>query len=156
MSTKSLHQEEFRVHLMREILNKSKGDGLFKDLEESNKWLDFHKFVADFQMPNSDKVTVDWDKLKDTFNKITGKQMRIVNSETKRKIKARLKEGYQRSEIVNAMKNAILDPYHIETSHRYITLEYFSRAKTIDKYQEDLSQNKSEQKFTPKSENYER
>ncbi len=77
---------------------------------------------------------IEWDTLKDAFIKITGKQIRVVSDKVKANIRARLKEGYLRKDIISAIENSILDDYHIETNFKYITLEYISRSKTIDKY----------------------
>jgi len=103
---------------------------------------------------NSANQKIDWDKLKAEFIRITGKKVRVVNDKVKRKVKARLNEGYSRKDIINTIENAVKDKYHQETNFRYVTLEYISRGEIIDKYLEDRSKDKEEEKFTPKTETY--
>ena len=99
-------------------------------------WNEFKDFVNDFKEP---KIVIDWIKLRDFFNQTTGKQIRVVNNAVKQKIKARIREGYTKEDIICCIKNSVKDEYHIETGLRYITLEYISRGTTIDKYLTDPS-----------------
>lgn len=79
-------------------------------------------------------LKVDWDKLILTFNSITGKKTRIVNEKTRKQILARLKEGYSKMDIQEAIENCFKDKYHIETNHDYLTLEFISRPGKMEKY----------------------
>ncbi len=90
------------------------------------------------------KVLVDWKKLLNTFNEITGKQCRVVNTKTKNQLKARLKEGYTKEDIVHAIKTCFKEDYHVETNHKHLTLEFITRADKLDKYV-----NITEKKVTP-------
>lgn len=74
---------------------------------------------------------IDWDMLIFVFNKIFGAKARLINDDTKRKFKARIKSGWTKDEIKNAMMVVRKDPYHVETNFKYVTLEYFSRDKTL-------------------------
>lgn len=84
------------------------------------------------------KASIDFIKLLDFINtsqKREGKKMfTVFSQENKNKYKARLKDGYTSTTIANSIKNAALDPYHKENNYKYLTVEYLSRANTIDKY----------------------
>lgn len=88
-------------------------------------------------------LSVDWEKLIDQFNDITGKNAIVVNDKTKRQLKARLKEGYTKQNILDAIINCHKDEYHIETGHKYLTLEFISRADKLEKYCSITSATKS-------------
>lgn len=79
-------------------------------------------------------LKIDWEKLLFQFNSITGKESKVVNSKTKNAIIARLKEGYEKQDLVNAIQNCFNDPYHKETNHKHLTLEFISRADKMEKY----------------------
>ena len=59
---------------------------------------------------------IDSSKLLSLFNSLLGKQAKVVNAKTKTQIKQRLKEGYTKDDIVNAIRNASKDPFHIESN----------------------------------------
>ena len=77
---------------------------------------------------------IDWDKLLNQFNKITGKNTKVINQQVKNKILARLKEGYTKQDLLNAIQNCFNDPYHKETNHKYLTIEFISRSDKMEKY----------------------
>lgn len=78
--------------------------------------------------------SIDWSSLKDYFIKVTGKDIRVVNETAKRQFRARLREGYTKKDIANAIKNCYNSDFHRETNHKYLTLEFISRAEKLDKY----------------------
>jgi len=80
----------------------------------------------------SDKI--DFSKLLEFFNKTTGKKSRVVNKKTKEQFKARLKEGYTKQDIKEAIMNCYTDSFHKETNHKHLTLEFIGRADKLDKY----------------------
>ncbi|UBZ15348.1 DUF4373 domain-containing protein [Flagellimonas marinaquae] len=90
---------------------------------------------------DSKNQEINWDKLLNEFNKITGKKSRVVPDKAKRQIKARLKEGYSRNQILFAIKNCHMDPYHQENP-RFLTLEFISRADKLEKYAQEVSKKK--------------
>lgn len=79
-------------------------------------------------------LKIDWEKLLNQFNKITGKNTKVINQQVKNKILARLKEGYSKQDLLNAIQNCFNDPYHKETNHKYLTLEFISRTDKMEKY----------------------
>jgi uncharacterized phage protein (TIGR02220 family) len=82
----------------------------------------------------NNNLKVDWDRLLEQFNKITGKSSKVINNQVKVKILARLKEGYTKQDLIDAIRNCYEDPYHKETNHKYLTLEFISRADKMEKY----------------------
>jgi uncharacterized phage protein (TIGR02220 family) len=80
------------------------------------------------------KYNINWVGLVEQFNSITGKGTKVVPEKAKTQIKARLKDGYTKDDIVTAIHNCYKDQYHIETGHKYLTLEFISRADKMDKY----------------------
>lgn len=89
---------------------------------------------VDVDVINSNNLSVNWMGLVSQFNEITGKNVRVISDEVKRKIKARLKEGYSKQDIVDAITNCYNDQYHKETNHKYLTLEFISRPAKMEKY----------------------
>lgn len=83
---------------------------------------------------NNITLSVNWSKLLEQFNSITGKKIRVLNQKAKRQILARLKEGYSKEDFVQAIVNCFNDSYHRETGHKYLTLEFISRADKMEKY----------------------
>lgn len=77
---------------------------------------------------------IDYDSLLNLINSKTGRSFRIVNNSIKQKYSARLKEGYTKEDILNAIKNSVLNEFHINNNFSYLTPEFFSRSSTLDKY----------------------
>ena len=90
------------------------------------------------------KQKIDWQLLLQKFNEITGKEAITVPDKAKRQIRARLKEGYSRQQILIAIKNCTKDPYHIENP-KYLTLEFISRSDKFEKYVQAINSNSSNQ-----------
>lgn len=78
--------------------------------------------------------TINFDKLLSFLNSKTKRKFKIINEATKKKYRARLKEGYTSKDIANAIENAVNSDYHKENNFTYLTPEFFSRAVTLDKY----------------------
>jgi uncharacterized phage protein (TIGR02220 family) len=77
---------------------------------------------------------IDSSKLLSLYNSLLGKQAKVVNAKTKTQIKQRLKEGYTKEDIVNAIRNASKDPHHIEFNYKYLTLEFITRPDKLDRF----------------------
>lgn len=86
-------------------------------------------------------LSVDWEKLKDRFNSITGKKTKVVSLKAKGQILARLKEGYSKDDLLNAIINCFNDAYHKENP-KYLTLEFISRSDKFEKYYETVKKQK--------------
>lgn len=78
--------------------------------------------------------TINFDKLLSFLNSHTKRNFKLINEATKKKYRARLKEGYTSKDIANAIENAVNSDYHKENNFTYLTPEFFSRAVTLDKY----------------------
>lgn len=83
---------------------------------------------------NNNIEPINWPVLLDFFNKTTGKKCKVVSRKAKEQFNARLKEGFTKADIANAIIGACKDSYHIETELKYITLEFISRADKLDKF----------------------
>jgi hypothetical protein len=83
---------------------------------------------------DSDIYNIDYQALLDFVNTTFGRSFKVVTDKVKRAYNKLLKDGYKKEDILNAMKNCKENPYHKENNYQYCTLEFFSRAETIDKY----------------------
>ena len=88
--------------------------------------------------------SVNWEGLLSQFNSITGKKMKVVCDKTKKQVNSRLKEGYSKQDIVNAITNCFNDDYHKENP-KYLTLEFISRADKMQKYAQEIIKPKPKQ-----------
>ena len=89
---------------------------------------------------------IDFEKLIEFINKNTGRNFKVINKTVKGKYYARLKEGYTKQDILDAVSNSIKSDYHKGENFKYLTPEFFSRSETLDKYS---NVNKSEIKKEP-------
>lgn len=84
----------------------------------------------------NNNLSVDWVALLKFFNDVTGRNFKVVTTKAKKQIKDRLKEGYVKADIINAVNNCFLDKYHQENPH-FLTLEFISRSDKMEKYATD-------------------
>ncbi len=80
-----------------------------------------------------DEDKIDFKKLLEYFNSVTGKKIRSVSEKEKKAFNARIKEGYNKKDIMKAIFNCSKDEYHIENP-KYLTLEFISRPDKFVKY----------------------
>lgn len=92
------------------------------------------------------KESIDWEKLLIFFNKTFKKNNRVFNESNKNKYLARIKEGYSRENIRQAMIIASKDQFHKDGNFKFCTLEYFGRSATLDKFGFD---NNKKSKYIP-------
>ena len=92
----------------------------------------------------NNKYNIKFDKLLSLLNSKTGRNFKVINEATKKKYYARLKEGYTKEDILNAISNAIKSDYHNENDFKYLTPEFFSRADKLNMY--SSINNKSKEK----------
>jgi|688.fasta_scaffold36769_5 uncharacterized phage protein (TIGR02220 family) len=88
------------------------------------------------------KVVINWDSLLTQFNNLTKREFKLINDATKKQILTRLKEGYTKEDLWNAIQNCYNDDFHKENNHKYLTLEFISRAKMMEKYSVDVVKSK--------------
>ena len=77
---------------------------------------------------------INFDKLLSFINSKTGRNFKVINERTEKKYNARLKEGYTKQDILDAVSNSIKSDFHKEKNFKYLTPEFFSRSETLDKY----------------------
>lgn len=102
-----------------------------------------------------DKKTpvIDFDGLLIFLNEKTGRNFRTINKSVKSKFKARIKDGYKKEDILNAIINTCNNNYHKENGYQYLTPEFFSRAGTLDKYGFQTNKGKVKKETHEKMEN---
>lgn len=83
---------------------------------------------------------IDFTNLLKLINKYTSRDFRVINKTIQAKYLARLKDGYSKSDIVNSIKNSVNDQFHKDNNFKYLTPDYFSRAKTLDSYSQEIKQ----------------
>ncbi|MGY5550808.1 DUF6291 domain-containing protein [Riemerella anatipestifer] len=107
-------------------------------------------FLSDLEEEGKAKLNndIDFEKLLNFISDKTKRKFKTINDQIKRKYKARLKEGYTKEDILEAIENAVKDKYHMEQGYKYLTPEFFSRPVTLDKYKNTTSQKATEKKKT--------
>ena len=90
--------------------------------------------VSDSVINNTISDKVNFILLLDFFNKVTGKNSKVITDKVKAQINARLKDGYTKDDIAIAIKNCAKDEYHLETGLKYLTLEFITRQDKLEKY----------------------
>ena len=73
-------------------------------------------------------------KLLSVFNSILGKNTRVVPDKANKQLKAALKAGYSKDDIVTAITNASKDPHHVDSNYKYLTLEFITRPDKLDRF----------------------
>lgn len=76
---------------------------------------------------------IDFNSLLTWFNKLTGKNIRVINDKARKQFRARLKEGYTKKDILEAVKNCFNDDYH-KANPKFLTPEFISRPDKFEKY----------------------
>jgi hypothetical protein len=68
-----------------------------------------------------------------TFNEVRGTKFKAIKK-VGEQYNARLKEGFTPSQMIDALKNAMNEKYHVDTGYKYLTPEFFTRSEKIDKF----------------------
>jgi hypothetical protein len=102
------------------------------------------KYEAEYEAEYKDEVqdkpkeektpAVNWEGLLNQFNEITGKKAKVVDDKTKKQFLARLKDGYTKNDIVNAITNCYNSEFHKSNGHKNLTLEFISRPDKFAMY----------------------
>ena len=114
--------------------DKGKGKGSHKEVQEEEQVQDEVEEKEEIIDVSAKAEKIDFEKLKDFINQKTGRSFKLVNKQVQGKYLARLKEGYSKQDILDAVSNAVNSDYHKENNFKYLTPEFFSRAVTLDKY----------------------
>lgn len=78
--------------------------------------------------------TIDFASLLKFINFKTGRNFKVINQGVQKKYNARLREGYTKEDIKQAITSAVKAQNHIDSKNKYLTPEFFSRAEKIDLY----------------------
>ncbi len=111
---------------------KAKGKGKGKEVQEKEEVQEEEKEENNTLPAKAENI--DFKKLIEFINKKTGRDFKVINKTVKGKYLARLKDGYSKQDILNAVSNAVKNDYHKGENFKYLTPEFFSRAETLDKY----------------------
>jgi hypothetical protein len=87
----------------------------------------------DEELANSVTSGDDASKIINIFNEIFQKKSRVMTKKVLNRYKEILKY-FTLDDIKSAMESAKDDDFHTENSHKYCTVEYFSRMEQIDKW----------------------
>ena len=124
--------------------DKGKGKGSHKEVQEEEQVQDEVEEKEEIIDVSAKAEKIDFEKLKDFINQKTGRDFKLVNKQVQGKYLARLKEGYSKQDILDAVSNAVNSDYHKGENFKYLTPEFFSRSETLDKYSN--TNNKTEEK----------
>lgn len=125
---------------------KGKGKGSHKEVQEEEQVQDEVEEKEEIIDVSAKAEKIDFEKLIEFINKNTGRNFKVINKTVKGKYLARLKDGYSKQDILDAISNSIKSDYHKGENFKYLTPEFFSRSETLDKYS---NVNKSEIKKEP-------
>lgn len=138
--TQKLTQDEFGLthksvnkRLRKAIANRENGKKGGRP-QKPKKPNDKPKKNPPLKEKEKEKEKVNYYGLVKFFNDVTGKSIRVVNQKTRKQINDRLKEGYNKEDIAKAIQNCFDDSYHKETNHKYLTLEFITRADKLEKF----------------------
>lgn len=79
-------------------------------------------------------INIDFDRLINLYNDKFGRTTRTLPKKAKKQIIERFKEGYTKTDFVNALDNAKNDQYHKDNNYKYITLEFITRPDKFERY----------------------
>lgn len=77
---------------------------------------------------------IDFQALLEVVSRTFGRKFKVINKKVRSSYEARLKEGYTKEQIMEAIKNCKDNTYHKDKNYQYCTPEFFSRSETLDKY----------------------
>jgi len=93
--------------------------------------------------------SIDFEKLLSFINFSFGRKFQVINNKVRASYNARIKEGYTKDQITDAINNCKEIAYHKEKNYQYCTPEFFSRSEILDKYSNVTKQEKKVYAFHP-------
>lgn len=99
--------------------------------EEENK--EDKQITIEQETNNAPQEGIDFKKLLEYFNSVTNKKFKTIPDKVKKAFNARIKEGYTKTDIMNAILNCSKDEFHLENP-KYLTPEFISRPDKFVKY----------------------
>lgn len=114
-----------KIRLLKTIstINKNDNGTVNKNVKENN--IIYNNIIYN---------AIDFDKLLDFIKTTTKRNFQLISPKVRKEYENLLKIGYSKDNIIDAIRNSVLDKYHKETKFKYLTPEYFSRSKTIDSF----------------------
>lgn len=122
-------------------------DNYNKDKEENESFQDSTLFPSEEVSPSKSlKISskkekeaaaekIDFDALLAYFNKVSGRSCTVVSPKAKKNYAQRIKDGYTKADIKNAIDNAFKDEFQRkENNFKYTTTEFISRAEKFELY----------------------
>lgn len=109
------HTDKVQSHPVANIADNVTDNDNVTDIKDNTKSIDFGGLLV-------------------YINKKLNRQFRTINKDLKSKYKARLRDGYTKEDIIQAINNASNDTFHKQKNYQYLTPEFFSRATTLDKF----------------------
>jgi hypothetical protein len=92
---------------------------------------------------------IDFEKLLSFINFSFGRKFQVINNKVRASYNARIKEGYTKDQITDAINNCKEIAYHKEKNYQYCTPEFFCRSEILDKYSNVTKQEKKVYAFHP-------
>jgi uncharacterized phage protein (TIGR02220 family) len=93
------------------------------------------KEIIDASLPKKvDNNKLDFNALKEYYNLVFTKSMRVVSDKTKTNFNKRIKEGYTKLDIQKVIDNASNDKFHEPNEFKHVTLEFLSRSDVFNRY----------------------
>ena len=83
---------------------------------------------------NDNEIDIDTDKLLEIYNSILGKKARIISKSVLIRIRQLLKEGYNKGDLITAVRNAANDPFHKDSNYKNLTLEFITRPNKFERF----------------------
>jgi hypothetical protein len=91
------------------------------------------KPIPDTITDNKTDININYEKLLEFFNNITGKKHRTITEDAKKRFKKILQAGYTTKDIANAIRNCFNDEWH-QKNRKHLTLDFISRMDKFQKY----------------------
>lgn len=104
---------------------------------DNNSLIRLQEIVANSISTKKKKVVaeeLDFDALKNYYNLVFTKDMRVVTDKTKANFRKRIKEGYTKLDIQKVIDNASNDKFHEPNEFKHVTLEFLSRSDVFNRY----------------------
>lgn len=124
------------VKVKRSVAGKAGASKRWQEIANASKGIQTIAKIADNDNDNDSVIdnNINYQALLDFVNETFGRKFKVITEKVKKSYKARLKEGYRKEDIFEAIKNCKNVKYHIENNYQYCTPEFFSRSETLDKY----------------------
>jgi hypothetical protein len=104
------------------------------------------KPIPDTITDNKTDINVNYEKLLEFFNKVTGRKHRTITEDAKKRFKQILEVGYTKQDICNAIENCFNNEYHQKHRH-FLTLDFISKMVNFQKYVDSNPKNNTKENY---------